>query len=461
MRLHFDFKLLTAFCAMVMAGRFFLPQVWGLSVLFLGGLFYQPAKKHQLSTADVIMGAALVMEVWYVFASWGNVRQYDYFNFFMHADYFLQNDFFLFNPKSYIYTLYFQPPLWGLIAGVVTKVFICLGDSAEAAFDYVRFVNLWCVGGCFIFFWRLMELCRFDDRLKIWLFMWFCFFPTHNILSNLVNNDAAVYFLMLAGSYYSWRWFQNSSWRYAGILSLIFAISGLIKFSGLMIVPAFGVLALLKLADGSWRDWKLWGQLALVAFGVITGFFWGLFLLYYHLPLVPPPLDVSYQSMSGFSLTERLFGLQGLSTLFVDVHAGLIEPNVWLALVKTSLFGEWRWQGDIWAFIMLLTALSWALFSVWSFFALFYLKAGKSFEMNVFMVVLTLSVLGAWCYFWLEYPFFCSSEYRYVAILFPLSLLWGGNYLQHKKLPKTGERVLAVSLILFIAAQFMLYLNTI
>lgn len=446
---------------MVMTGRFFLPQVWWLSVLFFGGLFYQTAKKHQLSVVDVIMGGALMLKVWYVFASWGNVRQYDYFNFFMHADYFLQNDFFLFNPKSYLYTLYFQPPLWGLIAAIVTKAFVCLGHTATEAFDYVRFVNLWCIGGSFIFFWRLMEMWQFNDRLKSWLFMWFCFFPMHNILSNLVNNDAAVYFLMLAGIYYSRRWFQDSSWRHAGMLATIFAISGLIKFSGLMIVPAFGVLVLLKLADGFWNSRKLWGQLALIALGMVVGFSWGLLLLYYHFPLVPPPFDVAYQSMSGFSLTERLVGLQGLNELFVDVRNGLIEPNVWLALLKTSLFGEWRWQGDIWAVIMLLGALSWKLFSIWSFFALCYLKLGKSFEMNVFMIVLTLSVLGAWCYFWLEYPYFCSSEFRYVVILFPLSLFWGGNYLQYKKLPKAIERTLAVGLILFIAAQFMLYLNTI
>lgn len=76
-------------------------------------------------------------------------------------------------------------------------------------------------------------------------------------------------------------------------------------------------------------------------------------------------------------------------------------------------------------------------------------------------MVLVFSVLGAWANFWLEYPYFCSSEYRYVMILLPVSLLWLGNFLTQKSLPKAVGYVLAGGVALMVLAQFMLYLNTI
>ena len=63
--------------------------------------------------------------------------------------------------------------------------------------------------------------------------------------------------------------------------------------------------------------------------------------------------------------------------------------------------------------------------------------------------------------FWLTYKYFCSSEFRYVMILLPLSFLWLGNSLTQKSLPKPMERILAGGVALMIIARFMLYLNTI
>ena len=70
-------------------------------VLVLAYLFYLYNKK-KLGFADVIFGISFLFNVWFCTKTLGNVYQYDYFNFYMHADYFVMNNFFIENPKMYL-----------------------------------------------------------------------------------------------------------------------------------------------------------------------------------------------------------------------------------------------------------------------------------------------------------------------------------------------------------------------
>lgn len=129
-----------------------------------------------VSAADGILAAAFLFNLWYVLGSWGNVRQYDYYNFVMHTDYFLQNGFFLAAPAAYLQSVYFQPPLWGLVSAAVTKFCMWFGAGREAAFDSVRFVSLFCITGAGIVFWRLLREFKLKDGVRLGLFALFCFF---------------------------------------------------------------------------------------------------------------------------------------------------------------------------------------------------------------------------------------------------------------------------------------------
>lgn len=146
---------------------------------------------------------------------------------------------------------------------------------------------------------------------------------------------------------------------------------------------------------------------------------------------------------------------------FADIRMGGAEANVFLALLKTALFGEWNWGGMFYAYVMYVLGGVLALLLVFTFFSLLQYKLGRDYVLNLFVVVFVFSVFAAWANFWLEYPYFCSSEFRYAAILLPLSLLWLGNYLSQKSLPKALNYALAGGLVLFTMARIMLYLHTI
>lgn len=462
MILHFNLKDMFFLCIALMCWHTVLPWTAGLAAVYFGGtLAYLHSQKERIG-ADAVLAAAFLLNLWYVLESWGNVRQYDYYNFLMHADYFLQNGFFAAAPSAYLQSIFFQPPLWGLISAVAAKLGTAFGVSFEVGFDGVRFISLFCVTGAAIIFWRLATALQIDERVKPWLWGAFCFFPAHGIAANLVNNDAAVYFLMTAMMYAGYQWHMHGRWTEALILSVLLLAAGLVKFSGLMMVPALGMLGIFRLLrEKNKLALRMWGQFAVIGLGAVVGFAWGWFLLAYDFPLVPPPVGNAFQDLSRYSLAERLFGLAAAGNVFADVRAGLAEPNVWLALVKTSLFGEWSWQGAAWAYILYGLGCLLAIVLVLSFFSMLCYKMGEDWGFNAFMIVLAFSVLAAWFNFWMAYPYFCSSEYRYVMILLPASFLWFGNYLTQKSLPRAVYGVLAGGVVLLIMARFMLCLNTI
>ena len=270
-----------------------------------------------------------MLNLWYVLCLGINVRQYDYFNFFMHAVYFVDNDFFVKNPINYLMSVYFQPPLWGGIAGLVTKIGIMLGNSREEAFDVVRFVSLFSISGVGIIGLRLFNLFNFKHIVLLFGYGVFLFLPIHTILSGLNNNDAFVYFLMTIVIYQGVIWYQNRGYKNALIIAGILILAGMTKFSGLMVLSYLAMLGIaILINENKLFDKRAWCEFTIIAFGALIGFSWGGFLLYHNFPLVPPPQGVSYQLMDGFDIYRRLFDFSNIGELFVDLHAGIVEPNV-------------------------------------------------------------------------------------------------------------------------------------
>lgn len=464
MVLNINFFVLTISCLIVALGKVFFSSLSTLGLMCFVSAFFVGIliKKKKLSIIDFAFVCAFLMNVWYVLFSFGNIRQYDYYNFVMFADYLVKNDFFVHHAGDYLKSVYFHPPLWGFLSAFVTKFTMLMGHTQDFGFDCSRFISLWAVGGTYIIFWRFINLLQFKLHLQIGLFVLFLFAPINGIMANLVNNDALVYFLMWAGLYVSYVWYQKQTYRLAVILSILLFLAGMTKFSGLMIVPYIGVLGLFLIIDAQNKFKKsMWGQFFIIATGAVLGFTWGIFLLYFDFPLVPPPIGVNFQDMSHYTLAERLFSLSQIGIPFADIRSNSLEPNVWLVLIKTSLFGEWKWEPLFWVNVLYSIGLFWAVVSVYAFFLLPTYRLGKNFALNAAIIVLVFSVFVAWISFWLEYPYFCSSEFRYIIILLPVSLLWIGAYLNQQSLPKAVNVLLAGLVGLMIISRFMLYLNTI
>jgi len=462
MSLNFNLKGMFLFVMFLMLWQMLLPggMICG-NLLVLGYLVYV-YYKNKLSVCDVLFAFSFVINFWYVTRLSINVNQYDYFNFFMHAVYFVENDFFVKNPISYLQNVYFQPPLWGGIAGAITKLGVLFDLGREEAFDCVRYVSLFAISGVGIIVWKFFNLFKINNKVLLWGYGVFLLMPIHTIMAGLNNNDAFVYFIMVAILYVGYDWYLKPDIKKSLKISGLLILAGMTKFSGLMVVSYLGILGLGKIIETKNKlDKKLWSEFFIIGMGGVIGFLWGILLLSINIGLVPPPSNVVFQDLRNYTLIERLFDFSGWGSVFPDVRNLIIEHNVFLSLIKTSVFGEWSWNNIYFSYVLYIGAILLALLFIVSFLGLFKYKLGKDFALNLAIVVLTMAVFISWAMFWIEYPYFCSTEFRYVVILVPVSFLWLLNWLNNKKMPMWFNYTLASFSVLFVVAKIIVYLSTI
>jgi hypothetical protein len=165
--------------------------------------------------------------------------------------------------------------------------------------------------------------------------------------------------------------------------------------------------------------------------------------------------------MEKYSIWERLFDFSSIGELFVDIRQGIVEPNVWLSLIKTATFGEWNWGGGFWAYSLYVLMILLAVMFVFSFNGIFKYKIGEDFGLNLAIVVYVFAIFISWALFWIEYPYFCSTEFRYVVAVVPMAFLWLMNYLSQKNLPTWMNVLLASFVVVFAIARFIVCLSTI
>lgn len=462
MTLHFNLKSMLLFVICLMFLHITTPHTFLVGTIAIISYLFLLYKKNNLNTCDAILSLSFIFNLYYVCGLSINVRQYDYFNFFMQAVYFVENDFFLKNPISYLNSVYYQPPLWSIITGLITKIGILLGQTREQGFDEARFISLFSITATMIVMWRFINEFSYNKKLVLWIWGLFCFLPIHTIMSGLNNNDSFVYFLMMLIIYQAYKWYNDNSILKALNIAVLLFLAGMTKFSGLMTLSYVAILGLSILFNQSNKfNAKIWIQFLIIAIGATLGFAWGIFLLYFHFPIVPPPNENFYQIMTNYSIQERLFDFSNIGIIFADLKNNVIEPNVWLSLIKTSIFGEWSWNNIAFSTILYIENILLSIFIIYSFFYLFKYKIGKDFGLNLAFVVFTIAIFISWASFWLKFPYFCSTEFRYVVILVPISYLWIANYLQQKNLPKWLNITLASSVILFILSKTIVFVSTI
>ena len=176
-------------------------------------------------------------------------------------------------------------------------------------------------------------------------------------------------------------------------------------------------------------------------------------MLYFGDRVVPPPQNVDFISLKGFSLSDKLFDFSNIFHIFPDIWKGGLEHNIWLALIKTSVFGEWVWSGYFWAVIVYVLAIVLAVFVVYSFVGVFKYKLGKDFGLNLAIIVYCFVVIALWVSLWKKYPYFCSTEFRYIISLVGIAFLWMMNWIEHKNLSQRWLKFIACLIVVFCVSK--------
>ncbi len=425
-----------------------------LWVFYFAVVLYCEEKLDYKTIGILIFIAGFVLRLGYIAYTGRHTRQHDVHEFIEeisgngHQRYILWffENFKLpdFDPRD-IFQFY-HPPLHHMIAGLFLKIQSLFSFSFVRMIENLQFLTLFYSSACMIVFWRILGEINIKNSSKLTAFLLIAFNPTFIIFSGSINNDILSITFMLATILYTIRWYKNRSFKNIISLALTLGLGMMTKLSAGLVSPAVAVVFLFALIVNFKNEFKKL-FLQFVTFGVICiplGLWWSVRnFVKFNMPLgyVPRLSETATQYIGNYSITQRLFDFT-LSDVFIawgEGRGGYHEHNVFLGLLKTSLFDENRFNdamaGE--AIVPFANILFWVnvLIAVLSFAVMVYLllKVNLKPEFKLFSFVLYSTIFISYISFCFTYPHTCTMNIRYATPLIALGAMFIGLFLQKEK----------------------------
>jgi hypothetical protein len=426
-----------------------------LAVVFLAVGLLLNKKINPQTICLIIFVLGFVLKLCYIAYTPYNVRQHDVYNFNIdgsgggHARYILwffqENHFPDFDPRS-IWQFY-HPPLHHIIAGTFMRFLSLFGLSFERICEAVQVLPLFYSSSCAIVFYRILEELKIKKSAKIFSFLLIFLNPSFIIFSGSINNDILSVLFMMGAFLYTVRWYKQREFKNIIPLAFCIGLGMMSKLSASLIAPAVAAVFLYCLIKNFKAEWKKL-FLQFLVFGVICvplGMWYSVRnLILFDIPLGYVPLIGSdVDQYIGFrSVFERLFDFT-LNDVFMawgQNRGGFFEHNVFLGLLKTSVFGEFR-LSEMSSLKNGITLFSTVLFVVnvfialYSFIAMICVLTKKKIrtEFKLFSLILYVTVLYSYVSFCFSYPHTCTMNIRYAVPLIVLGAVFIGLFTSRAK----------------------------
>lgn len=378
-----------------------------------------------------------------------------------------------FDPRSV--WAFFQPPLHHIICATVLRVCGVIGVNERASQEFLQFVTtLYMVVVMILSVLILSRLvvkdeddcgCKkhglflqrflMDPSSSLGTYVALCVIAVHpifTIMSGSINNDALSLVLAVASIYLALKWYEKTTMARIIPIAIAIGLSMMAKLTGGLVAVPIGTLMLLKFyyVFKSFRgeikgidddvkgyinpfkrpaDLPSLGDLIFqfIAFAIIVfplGLYWTIRnKIKFDMPAnyIPP---VGEQLGENMTLSKRLFDLR-LNNPFPVIEGNngdYNEFNVFISLIKTSLFGEW----DFSTYSGKLTIIAWGLLVtavaviilclIATFYMTFSKKSKLSHEGRIVLFLTWITYLAAYLAFALSYNNFSAEDFRYGAI---------------------------------------------
>ena len=344
-------------------------------------------------------------------------------------------------PDSIDYQFY-HPPFQHIVQALVVKVFSWFQPGAAFAslFEAAKIVP--CFASCALL-WVCRSLCRELDLSKRASAIAICilaFHPAFYQLSSRVNNDALMLFFFMTSVLYTIRWYRRPTMKNILLIALSIGLSMMTKLSGCL-VALFTAPVFLAVLVRKWREKQakgIIGQFAAFA-GVCAPL--GLWYSVRNLILFGQPLgyvvrfaDNSWLYCGDKSLICRFLSFPP-GQIFNPLYCSSGEDcNIWLYVLKSSLFGEFSFDKNGWAaaaLIVINLLLILASLAAMAYVMMRCKDTGKFARFGLFW--LWLVQMAAFIVFNLRYPFGCTMDFRYIMPTAIVGAIYIGLALDHIK----------------------------
>ena len=413
---------------------------------------------NEKNILTAIIAISFLLHLLYIQLTPINIRQHDISGIFAYMHKITSNGLNWNNFVPWNMYYYFHQPLLFLIQGHIFNIFSSIFTSSIIAKESLQYISLFFTTISIYYIILLIKKLDYKNSELYFIITLFAFNPIFILFSGFISDDVAVLFWGITCIYYLISWDKSNSNKDIIITALCFGLGTLTKLSVLLLVPAICYLFLYKLVK--YKNKKIISQISIfIIIAVPLSLIWIirnhlLFdMQFFNIPETSP----QGQSFALLSTTDRLTNLSMLFNPFINAPS-VSDPNIFLALIKTELFGEWdfRLSTHLVSFFATPLYILNLLIKITTFSLCFYyiLNTKRNFDhIHYFFIILYITVWGYGIHYSITYPYICSSNYRLfsLAIIPEIIIL---SYTARKK--GIGNKVLIPS-ILYAALSVCVY----
>lgn len=366
--------------------------------------------------------------------------------------------------------LFYHPPVAFFLDAVVMKAFAFFTPGAGLAYwmEAAKLVPAFASCAMLVVCERLFQALGLPRRAVLVAMAVLAFHPTFFILSSSINNDMLMLFFVTVSLLYTVKWYKSKTICNILILAVAIALAITTKVSGALVALLTAVVFLKTLLQKQPIEnrRKLIGQFALFALVCLPLGLWyavrNALLFGQPFSYVLPMSTKSALYIGGHSLVSRFLSFP-IGDLFRNFFCNPYgDYNIWVYLVKCSVFGEFSFNnGYLFAGPLLVCNLILMLLSVAAMVWVLLVREVPC--LTRFMLGgLWLLQMGSFLLFNLKYPFGCTMDFRYIVP----TLISGAGFLglavdrMRRFYPQPARRVLPAAgciLVTFAVAATLFY----
>lgn len=416
-------------------------MIGGMAIVV--GVYCFLAVNKKLTTENIVIllfAAGFIMRLGYALytplTSTSRLRQHDLYAFGSekghsgYIEHFYNNGFKLTDFDPTTVTQFYHPPLHHFIAALWMRLLTTFGMSYERAITSLQFLSLFYSCCCMFVTERILRKINLKGIGVIIGVAIAAFHPTFILLSGSVNNDILSILFFLLSIFTTLKWYKDPTTKNILLIALSIGLGMMTKLSVALVAPPVAIVFLIKLVQEKKKRSNYVGQYC--AFGCVCiplGMWFSIRnFIKFDVPFnyVQKLSETSEQYIGNYSVYERLFdySYHPFDNVFLNrlsTGADYYEYNPFVAILKTSLFGEYNFadtNASITPYCRILLCLNVVMIIFALCTMVYYLIKKNNYldtTMKIFFCVLYAILMINFITFCFQYPHNCSMDYRYIV----------------------------------------------
>jgi len=332
---------------------------------------------------------------------------------------------------------FYHPPFHHIVCVIFLKIYELFLPKGTHNYEALQALSMVWAQFAVIMLYRNVKLLGIkEESYPIAAFI-ISAYPTFTLLSGSVNNDVLSVCLFFTAFYFGLKWYKEGKWKNIIFSALATGCGMMTKLSVGLIAFPLGFLFVVKFIKDlkAKKGGKTFANLAV--FGLISVPL-GLWFQIRNYILYKVPItyvlrsDNYYQDVSRYTPIQRIFDFYGfpIEDYYINLGSdGEQDYNIFIAVIKTALFGEENYRDDftmsIVGYGLLIAFLVVIAITIAGFvYSLIKIRKREDVFTELSMIILAFVEMYSMITFSLQQPHICATNGRFYMPLLLCSLVF-------------------------------------